>query len=105
MQSFQRLRRPMTWLILVLLLFFLGPMLVYMTGGARLRGDWRMASHEPAGLAPDPTSVREAVVHVYAARAFARRGAVSGPTWGALKPANARRDPPFQVIGWPVVPG
>jgi hypothetical protein len=66
----------MTWLILVLLLFFLGPLLVYMTGGARLRGDWRMASHEPAGLAPDPTSVREAVVHVYARARLCLAGCV-----------------------------
>src|SRR5712691_7294739 len=100
MRSLQRLRRPMTWLILVLLIFFLGPMLVYVTGGARLRGDWRMASHEPAGLAPDPTSVREAVVHVYAARAFAWRGAFSVHTWVAVKPANAERYTRYEVIGW-----
>ena len=100
MQSLQRLRRPMTWLILVLLLFFLGPVLVYMTGGARLRGDWRMASHEPAGLAPDPTSVREAVVHVYAARAFAWRGAFSVHTWVAVKPVNAEQYTRYEVIGW-----
>ena len=95
----------MTWLILVLLFFFLGPMLVYMTGGARLRGDWRMASHEPAGLAPDPTSVREAVVHVYAARAFAWRGAFSVHTWVAVKPANAERYTRYEVIGWRVYRG
>jgi hypothetical protein len=95
----------MTWLILVLLLFFLGPLLVYMTGGARLRGDWRMASHEPAGLAPDPTSVREAVVHVYAARAFAWRGAFSVHTWVAVKPANTERYTRYEVIGWRVYRG
>src|SRR6266702_3998498 len=105
MQSFQRLRCPMTWLILVLLLFCLGPLLVYMTGGARLRGDWRMASHEPVGLAPDPTSVREAVVHVYAARAFAWRGAFSVHTWVAVKPANAERYTRYEVIGWRVYRG
>jgi hypothetical protein len=71
----------MIWLLLLLLVFCLGPMLVYVTGGARLRGDWSVASHEPMGLAPDPAQVREAVVQVYAARAFAWRGAFSVHTW------------------------
>src|SRR2546425_11503509 len=100
MQSLQRLRRPMTWLILVLLLFFLGPLLVYMTGGARLRGDWRMASHEPAGLAPDPTSVREAGVPVFAGRAFAWRGAVRVHNSGAVEPANADAEQGYEDVGW-----
>src|SRR5215510_13611902 len=100
MQSLQRLRRPMTWLILVLLIFFVGPALVYLTGGARLRGDWRTAWHEPVGLAPDPAHVREAVVHVYAVRAFAWRGAFSVHTWVAVKPAHAARYTRYEVIGW-----
>ena len=37
--SRQRIRRPMIWVTLILLLLFLGPALVYLTGGARLRGD------------------------------------------------------------------
>ena len=75
-------------------------MLVYVTGGARLRGDWRMASHTPTGLAPDPACVREAVVQVYAARAFAWRGAFSVHTWVAVKPANAEQYMRYEVIGW-----
>lgn len=90
----------MIWLILLLLVFFLGPALVYVTGGARLRGDWRVASHEPTGLAPDPASVREAVVQVYAARAFAWRGVFSVHTWVAVKPADAERYTRYEVIGW-----
>jgi hypothetical protein len=95
----------MTWLILLLLIFFLGPALVYITGGARLRGDWRVASHEPTGLAPDPASVPEAVVQVYAARAFAWRGVFSVHTWVAVKPANAERYTRYEVIGWRVYRG
>jgi hypothetical protein len=90
----------MTWLGLFLLVFFLGPVLVYVTGGVRLRGDWRMASHTPTGLAPDPACVREAVVQVYAARAFAWRGAFSVHTWVAVKPANAEQYMRYEVIGW-----
>ena len=32
--------------------------------------DWRTASHEPVGIAPDPRTVPEAMIQVYAARAF-----------------------------------
>ena len=90
----------MIWLILLLLMFFLGPVLVYVTGGARLRGDWSTASHAPTGLAPDPASVHEAVVQVYAARAFAWRGVFSVHTWVAVKPTNAERYTRYEVIGW-----
>ena len=85
----QRIRRPMIWLIVILLLLFLGPALVYLTGGARLRGDWSTASHARRSLAPDPASIPEAVVQVYAARAFAWRGVFSVRTWVAVKPAHA----------------
>ena len=95
----------MTWLILFLLLFFLGPALVYVMGGARLRGDWRVASQAPTGLAPDPARVREAVVQVYAARAFAWRGAFSVHTWVAVKSTNAERYTRYEVIGWRVYRG
>ena len=90
----------MIWLILILLLLFLGPALVYLTGGARLRGDWSTASQAPTGLAPSPTQVLEAVVQVYAARAFAWRGAFSVHTWVAVKPAHAERYTRYEVIGW-----
>src|SRR5713101_5597369 len=100
MRSLQRVRHPMTWLIFLFLVFFFGPALVYVTGGARLRGDWRTASQAPVGLAPDPLRVREAVVHVYAARAAAWRGVFSVHTWVAVKPANAERYTRYEVIGW-----
>jgi hypothetical protein len=100
MRSLLHRRRAMIWLMLILLLLFLGPVLVYITGGARLRGDWSVASQAPTGLAPDPTLVHEAVVQVYAARAFAWRGAFSVHTWVAVKPAHAARYTRYEVIGW-----
>ena len=94
------IRRAMMWLSLLVLLLFIGPLLVYLTGGARLRGDWRVASHHSSGLAPDPAQTPEAVVQVYAARAFAWRGAFSVHTWIAAKPAGAKRYTRYEVIGW-----
>jgi len=90
----------MTWIALALLVFFLGPAVVFFTGGTRLRGDWSVASHEPTGQAPDPAEVREAVVQAYAARAFAWRGAFGVHTWIAVKPANADEYTRYEAIGW-----
>ncbi len=90
----------MMWMSLLILLLFIGPLIVFVTGGARLQGDWRLASHDPSGLAPEPSQTPEAVVQVYAARAFAWRGAFSVHTWIAAKPANANRYTRYEVIGW-----
>jgi hypothetical protein len=90
----------MTWITLTLLAFLLGPAVVFLTGGARLRGDWRVASHEPTGQAPDAAEVREAVVQAYAARAFAWRGAFGVHTWIAVKPANSDTYTRYEAIGW-----
>ena len=59
------------------------------TGCASLRGDWRTASHEPIGSAPDPSTARETVVQVYSARAFGWRGLFGVHTWVATTPAHA----------------
>lgn len=94
------MRRAMIWISLLMLLLFIGPLTVFVTGGARLQGDWRLASHDPSGLAPEPSQTPEAVVQVYAARAFAWRGAFSVHTWIAAKPAHASRYTRYEVIGW-----
>ena len=94
------MRRTMIWIGFFLVLLFCGPLVMYLTGGARLQGDWRTASHDPTGLAPDPARVHQAVVQVYAARAFAWRGAFSVHTWVAVKPAHADRYTRYEVIGW-----
>jgi len=62
--------------------------------------DWRTASHEPAGLAPDPAVTREAVVQVYGARTWGWRGTFGVHTWVAVKPANAPAFTVYEVIGW-----
>jgi hypothetical protein len=67
--------------------------------------DWRSASHAPAGLAPDPAHTPEAVIQVYAAKAFGWRGAFGVHTWIAAKPAGARQFTRFEVVGWGVARG
>jgi hypothetical protein len=70
-------------------------------GCASLRsGDWRTASHAAVGSAPDPAVTKEAVVQVYAARAFGWRGLFGVHTWVAAKPANASTYTVYEVIGW-----
>lgn len=66
-------------------------------GGA---ADWRTASREPVGLAPDPALTPEAVVQVYAARAVSWRGYFGVHSWVAVKPAGARAYTVYEVIGW-----
>lgn len=88
------------WLAAVLLLLFAGPALNFASGRASLSGDWRNASNRSAGLAPDPASHPEAVVQVYASRAFSWRGAFADHMWLAVKPQGASRYTRYEVIGW-----
>lgn len=62
--------------------------------------DWRTASREPVGLAPDPATTPEAVVQVYAARTWGWRGYFGVHSWVAVKPAGAREYTVYEVIGW-----
>ncbi len=95
--------------ILVLTILFLllagGPAWVLLSGQASLRGDWSTATRHSAGIAPDPAKTREAVVQIYAARAFSWRGVLGVHTWIAAKPTNAPAWTTYQVIGWNVMRG
>jgi hypothetical protein len=62
--------------------------------------DWRTASREPVGLAPDPALVREAVVQVYGARAVGAKGLFGVHTWIATKHTDAPTWTVYEVIGW-----
>jgi len=62
--------------------------------------DWRTASQEPVGLAPDPATHAEAVVQVYAARVIGWRGVFGVHTWIAVKPAAASEYTVYEIIGW-----
>ena len=71
---------------------------VIVTRGGPL--DWRNASREPVGLAPDPAATPEAIVQVYAARTWGWRGYFGVHTWIAVKPARAKAYTVYEVIGW-----
>lgn len=62
--------------------------------------DWRTASREPAGLAPNPATTRDAVVQVYAARAIEWRGYFGVHTWIAVKPTNASAFTVYELMGY-----
>ncbi|HEX9396599.1 MAG TPA: DUF3750 domain-containing protein [Burkholderiales bacterium] len=62
--------------------------------------DWRSASREPVGLAPDPKTVNEAVVQVYGARTLGLKGLFGVHTWVAVKPTAATEWTVYEVIGW-----
>jgi hypothetical protein len=64
------------------------------------RADWRTASREPVGLAPDPGAVKEAVVQVYGARTIGAKGLFGVHTWVAVKPAEASQWTVYELVGW-----
>lgn len=66
----------------------------------RERAHWSTARSDSAGIAPDAASTPEAVVQVYAARAWGWRGAMGAHTWIAVKPAGAAAYTRYEVIGW-----
>ena len=82
------------------ILYPLTALLFAAAGATVIAQDWRSASREPVGLAPDPAAVREAVVQVYGARAVGAKGIFGVHTWVAVKPTNAASWTVYEVIGW-----
>jgi uncharacterized protein YceK len=62
--------------------------------------DYRTASRESAGVAPSPSTSREAVLQIYGAPTWGWRGWFAIHTWIAAKPANAESYTVYEVIGW-----
>lgn len=84
-----------------LLLSYIPLAVLYLSFSGQLpASDWRTASREPAGLAPDPATTPEAVVQVYSARAVSWRGWFGVHTWIAVKPSNAAEFTVHEVMGW-----
>ena len=93
----------MSWLgklLLLLIVLLIGPVLALAGGTVRLGQDWRTADRSSAGIAPVPSEAREAIVSVWAARAFNWRGLLAVHTWIATKPQDAPSYMVHQVIGW-----
>jgi hypothetical protein len=89
--------RVATLFVLVLLA---GPALVACSGAVRFNDDWRTADRTSAGLSAPAADVPEAIVQVYAARAFNWRGIFAVHTWIATKPRDAAQYTVHQVLGW-----
>jgi hypothetical protein len=86
---------------LALILAYFPFAILYVTFSGQLgAADWRNASREPAGLAPDPATTPEAVVQVYSARAWGWRGWFGVHTWIAVKRSNAPEFTVHEVMGW-----
>jgi len=81
----------------MLRLFLRGFFLLVLAGCAN---DWRTASRESAGIAPDPAKTREAVLQVYGASAWGWRGLFAIHTWFAAKPAAGSSYTVYEVVGW-----
>jgi hypothetical protein len=93
--------RRRTSLLLVLLPLYAACSVTYLGySGEISRRDWRTASREPAGLAPNPATTPEAVVQVYAARTIRWRGYFGVHTWIAVKPGGAQEFTVHEVMGY-----
>ena len=92
--------KPLGKLLFLLVIMVIGPVLALAGGTVRLGQDWRTADRSSAGIAPAPDEAPEAIVSVWAARAFNWRGLLAVHTWIATKPRNASYYMVHQVIGW-----
>lgn len=77
-----------------------GPLLMLLNGNLNLNSDWTTADRESSGIAPDPDETHEAVIQVYAARAFNWRGIFAVHTWIATKEKDASEYTVHHVLGW-----
>lgn len=93
-------RRWGAGLMLGLGLLLGGPLAMLAGPQVELEGNWATSDRTPAGLAPEPRVTHEAVVQIYAARAFAWRGAFGSHTWLAIKRKGAQSYRVLQVTGW-----
>ncbi|MFT4561677.1 MAG: hypothetical protein ACI9BW_001419 [Gammaproteobacteria bacterium] len=87
-------------MLYVLILFLIGPVLVVACAKVNLSQDWRNADRSSQNIAPSPAAEAQAVVQVYAARAFSWRGIFAVHAWISTKPEGATEYTVHQVIGW-----
>ena len=68
--------------------------------GCSSNKDWRTASRESAGIAPDPAVTNEAVLQVYGAKTWGWRGWFAIHTWIAAKHTGGADYTVYDVVGW-----
>lgn len=62
--------------------------------------DWRTASRESSGLAPDASVTNEAILQVYGADTYGWRGWFAIHTWVAAKRTGEDFYTVYDVVGW-----
>ncbi len=95
----------MRFRLLVSMLILLAVLILpHLLMAARIQGyaHWSQARWDSAGIAPDPATAEEAVIQVYAARAWAWKGVFAVHSWIALKPEAASGFDRYEVVGWGV---
>lgn len=96
-----RILKTIKWVFVALVLMLAGPGFYAMASSDR-NSDWRTASRDSTGIAPDALTTREAIVHVYAARAFRWRGHFAVHSWIATKGEGDPEYLVYEVVGWGV---
>jgi len=94
--------KPHKWLVrttIFLLVLLAGPVLIAACS-SQPGQSWRDADRSSAGIAPLPGEVEEAIVQVYAARAYSWRGNFAVHTWIATKERGASTYEVHDVTGW-----
>jgi len=86
--------------LLLVAVLFVAPLVVSAVTHEASTVPWHQASMAATGLAPDPAKTPEALIQVYAAKAFGWRGAFSVHTWIIVKPSGAAQYKRFDVVGW-----
>jgi hypothetical protein len=93
-------RSAVLWLLIALVT---APVLWSVSmGSANPFRHWSEARWDSAGLAPDPATTSDAVVQVYAARAWGWKGVFAVHTWLIMKRQGAARYDRYEVVGWGV---
>jgi uncharacterized protein YxeA len=94
------MKKTLLIMALILIFLFIGPMIAILKGEINFKDDYRTASRISSNLAPDPKIHKEAVIQVYAARAFNWRGAFASHSWIATKNKDDDEYLVYQVLGW-----
>ncbi len=92
--------RFLSGLAVVLTVLLAGPLLLMAFDTDVQASDWRTASSDPVGWAPDPKVYKPAVVQAYCAPAVSWRGAFGDHCWVAGKPEGASSYRRYEVIGF-----